>query len=69
MYKNGQIITVDGKRYRVKTAENMPYVCAYCALQFSRTGACGSLCLSKENKLNIRQYLKKIPAKGKVLAK
>lgn len=64
MYKNGQIITVNGKKYRVKTATSIFSTCEQCDLQFSKTEPCESLCLSKESKLNIRQCLEQIPIKN-----
>ena len=69
MWKNGQCVTVYGKKYRVKSAPGYQFPCDYCALNHYAGAVCDSICFSEESKLNGNQYLKEIPAKGKVLAK
>lgn len=69
MWKNGQCVTVCGKKCRVKSAPGYQLPCDYCALNHNASADCNSICLSEKSKLNGNQYLEEIPAKGKVLAK
>lgn len=32
-YKPGQLITIDGKVYRLKKGHNIPFICMRCAIQ------------------------------------
>ena len=66
MWKNGQCITVNGKRYRVKYRQ-LPYLpCPACAFVNTLGGneICDKLCFSVLPKLGDNQYLEEIPAKG-----
>lgn len=69
MWKNGQIVTVCGKKCRVKSTPVGYFSCNRCALIGSIDNACNPICFTKGHKLGGYQYLEEIPAKGKVLAK
>lgn len=69
MWKNGQIVTVCGKKCRVKSALRGHFPCNHCTLDCDASADCDSICFSEESKLDGDQYLEEIPAKGKVLAK
>lgn len=75
MWKNGQCVTIKGKRYRVKSAQQRHLACSSCALDCRPYGAkldpywtifdCDHICFSKERKLGDYQYLEEIPTKKK----
>lgn len=67
MWKNGQIVTINKKKYRVKSVQHY-LACSRCALD-GAISKCDRICFSKDRKLSDYQYLEEIPAKGKVLAK
>ena len=71
MWKPGQIVTIDRKKYRVKSVQHWYLACSRCALncRYSTNAICDSICFSVDSKLDGDQYLEEIPAKGKVLAK
>lgn len=69
MWKNGQCVTVCGKRCRVKSVQRGCFACDYCALDCDDDADCDSICFEEKSKLDGDQYLEEIPAKGKVLAK
>lgn len=68
MWKPGQIVTVYGKKCRVKSVPHGYAACGECALEY-HPQLCNRICFSKERKLGDYQYLEEIPAKGKVLVK
>lgn len=63
MWKNGQCVTVNGKRYRVKSRQ-FPYFlpCPACAFVNSPEGntVCDKLCFSIPQKLGDNKYLEEI---------
>lgn len=75
MWKAGQCVTIKGKRYRVKSAQQRHLACSSCALDCRPYGAifipywtlfdCDRICFSKERKLGDYQYLEEIQAKKK----
>lgn len=68
MWKNGQIVTINKRKYRVKSAQLLHFACDNCAFD-GQISDCDRICFSIEKKLGDYQYLEEIPAKGKVLAK
>ena len=64
MWKPGQIVTVCGKKYRVKTVPHGYLACNLCALCCNACTDCDPICFSKDRKLSDYQYLEEIPAKG-----
>lgn len=63
MWKAGQIVTVRGKKYRVKSELCGFLPCTQCALDCCVDANCDSICFSKEHKLDGDQYLEEIPTK------
>lgn len=61
MWKNGQCVTVKGKRYRVKSS-NHPIPCPRCAL-WGECESCNMLCSKDCTKLGLNQYLEEICGK------
>lgn len=60
MWKNGQIVTISGKKYRVKSAPCGHFPCDHCALDCDDSIECDSLCFLEENKLDGNQYLEEL---------
>lgn len=66
MWKPGQIVTINHKKYRVKSTK-MCLGCSLCDFDGSgeTLGVCGSICYRPHPKLDDFSYLKEIhPAKG-----
>ena len=63
MWKPGQIVTVNHKKYRVKSTKTC-IGCFFCDFKFGYE-TCARVCYPYHPKLDVRAYLKEIhPAKG-----
>lgn len=71
MWKNGEIVTVCGKKYIVKSAPHAYLfrmwllgtsnaACNLCSLCRDTDANCNAICFSEENKLNGDQYLEEL---------
>lgn len=64
MWKNGQCVTINKKRYRVKSSPRGYFACNLCTLCCDADFDCDSICFSENNKLDGDGYLEEIPVKG-----
>lgn len=65
MWKPGQLVTVCGKTYRVKSTPRGYFSCDLCALTCDTAADCDPICLSKDRKLRVYQYLEEIKSCGR----
>jgi hypothetical protein len=64
MWKPGQIVTINHKKYRVKSAPHGYLPCVLCALCCNISILCDPICFSENYKLGKHQYLELMEPKS-----